>query len=72
MSSERQQIDRSCPDSKHRPIERLFFEPHWTVSAINFGFFGFSRLLPDHHFIQQLTDQPKRVDLVVMLAGWKA
>ena len=58
--------------SEHHPIERLFFEPHWAVPAINLGLFGLSRPLPGHHLIKQLTDEPERIDLVVMLTGREA
>ena len=57
--------------SKHHPIERLFFEPHRPVTDINLGLFGLSRFLPGYHLIKQLTDEPKRIDLVIMLARGK-
>ena len=60
------------PGSEHHPIERSFFEPHRPVTDINLGLFGLSRFLPGYHLIKQLANEPKRIDLVVMLTGREA
>ena len=56
---------------EHPPIEGLLYQTQRSVTAINLGLFGLSRFLPGYHLIKQLTDEPKRIDLVIMLARGK-
>src|SRR5262245_1359424 len=57
---------------KQLPGQRLFSQAHRTITRVNFRLLRDFRFLPGDHLIEQLPDEAKRIDLIVMLAGREA
>ena len=58
--------------SKHQPIEWLLVQPYRPIAAIHLWLHRFSWLHSRHHLVEQLSDKTKRINLVIVLAGWEA
>ena len=57
---------------EHQPIERLLIQSYRPIAAIHLWLVWLSWLLSRHHLIEQLSDKTKRINLVIVLAGWEA
>ena len=57
---------------EYQPIEWLLVQSYRPIAAIHLWLLWLAWLLSWHHLIEQLSDKTKRINLVIVLAGWEA
>ena len=57
---------------EHQPIEWLLVQSYRPIATIHLWLRWLAWLLSWHHLIEQLSDKTKRINLVIVLAGWEA